>query len=176
MANLKNSRLGVQGESQYARWNFKGLQQLKDNLKQGYSVDVGILKGKTSRSNKGKSNINNATLGACMEFGMVYNQTPPRSWLRMPVMNVIKGFNKLIESNKDVYEKALLKKGGTRSLFIGLGHAALTAIKGAFNSSGYGTWKPNAPSTMRFKKRNTPLKDTLQLKNAVSFRIVKESK
>lgn len=161
------------GKSQYSEWNFRGLRDLENSFNKKYFVDVGIFKDKTSRKNKGKSSINNAQLGAIQEFGSITKNIPARSWLKSPLRSLIVEFNNLIKSNKTVYEQALSRKRGSRQMFVDIGKSAVKVIKRAFNTRGYGSWEDNADSTASKKGKNTPLKDTNQLRDSVSYRVGK---
>lgn len=164
-----------QGNTQFAKWNLKSLEDLKKSFKQPYEVHVGILKNTASRTNKNKSGINNAELGALMELGSINGHIPARSWLKNPIKKISPQINKFFNESKKNLKYSFEKRGGTRALFSALGKFCVGVIKGGFNSAGYGAWERNAPATIRKKGRDTPLKDTRQLKNAVTYRVVNKN-
>lgn len=170
-----------QGNTQFAKWNLKGLEDLKKSFKQPYEVHVGILKETASRTNKNNSGMNNAELGALMELGSftkskkAKKRIPARSWLKAPIKKIKPHINKFFNENKRNLKESFEKRGGTRALFSSLGKFCVSVIKGGFNSGGYGAWDRNAPATIRKKGRDTPLKETRQLKNAVTYRVVNKN-
>lgn len=164
--------------------NLDGLKKLGQTLAkfQGPRIQVGIFGQKNGRSAAGElrkrgghtvqkgvaATETNAELGAIHEFGSKSRGIPARSFLRMP----------LTVSRKELMAQAGKDAAGT--LFAGkaklwltrIGIAAENVVQGAFQTSGFGSWKPNAPSTIARKKSDKPLIDTAQLRRAIASRVV----
>lgn len=157
-----------------------GLKELKRALEliQAKRVQVGIFAAKTSRPD---GDMTNADIGAINEYGVPFafklghsQGIPARSWLRMPIN--LKG--------KEIFSKAAKKAGelvsasskavaGRVDLFYRrIGIAAEVAIHQAFRSQGFGTWAPNAASTIKRKGSASPLIDHRELERSVASRVV----
>jgi hypothetical protein len=145
-------------------FNDKGLKDLIKSLGDSLPyAKVGILGGKTNRKAQGESN---ATIGRRHEFGT--DKLPIRSFLRVPIsdkmqkyINSYKGFNE--ENLKQVIKDKNL------SLWIQqLGALAVQIVGEAFNTSGFGKWRP---SIMTRKKVRQTLVETTQLRDSIDFEV-----
>lgn len=127
--------------------NFNGVRDLTDALDvlQRRKVHVGIFGDKTGRS--GKASLTNADIGFKHEFGD--GKTPQRSFLRMPIED--KGKTIFKEARLSI--KYLANKNDANTFLERVGAAAFNAIQMAFDTGGFGTWAPNAYSTIMAKLR-----------------------
>lgn len=143
----------------FVKADFSKLDKFIKGLESRYAVDVGIFGARNTKIERDEVGINNAELGFIHEFG---RGVPVRSFLRMPLQ---------VKSNqilKEVVEAGAVKKmseGNMYGVLSDLGIACEKAIAEAFDSSGYGDWKPN-------KKGTTPLVDTGQLRRSVASAVV----
>lgn len=137
------------------------LKALIDNK---YIVKVGVLSGKNSR----KDALSNATIGAVHEFGN--SKLPQRSFLRMPLqMFLPKELEKVgILNDKDVND--IIKTEGLRVFTEKLGILAVATVLKAFDSGGFGLWKP---SNMEYKKVKQTLVETHQLRDSITYDVKK---
>ena len=133
-------------------------------------VKVGILGNSTSRkikSNKREVSAN-ATIGFKHEFGVVSEKIPARSFLRMPIKAKLKEYmNESERLNREAFEKAV-KDGKLFQYMKLLGILGEKCVLDAFETRGFGTWKPNAPSTIAIKGSDSPLIDTGELRKSIT--------
>lgn len=144
--------------------NDKRLKDLIRTFKGKSAVaQVGILGDKNARMGEMTTN---AEIGAAHEFGT--SKLPMRSFLRMPLSLHLKSY---LEKN-GAFDRSTLEtviKGG--SVVPWLEKVAITAeevIQDAFNTGGWGNWKP---SNMEYKKNKQTLIETQQLRNSISSRV-----
>lgn len=126
---------------------------------------VGILND-TARND---SFLTNAEIGEQHEFGI---GVPQRSFLRMPIANHLQ--EKIDEAyplNKKTLEQIVSEKS-FYPLLKKLGSLGHEVVMDAFDSGGYGTWKPLSPLTIALKGSDTILIDTFQLKDSVDWDVV----
>lgn len=142
-----------------------GLKNLAKALGDKHRVRIGIFGNKNSRD---KAVATNAELGAVHEFGSKSRNIPARSFLRMPITLHQKRIVKL--ASKRVME--LLAKGQIVKFWEDLGRVATNVIQQAFASSGFGSWAPNKPATVRAKGSSRPLIDTGQLRRAILWKVI----
>lgn len=133
------------------------------------AVQVGIMGKKNARKDGKKGAGSNAEIGMLHEYGSIQRRIPARSFLRMPI--AMKGAQIVKEAAADA--KKLMAQGNITLLLKRLGIACENAIRAAFVSRGFGTWKENAPLTIRRKGSDRPLIDTAQLSRSISSRVVK---
>ena len=74
------------------------------------------------------------------------------------------------ESKEDV-EHYIAQTGDLMSLAIMIGTAAVNQIQEAFQTEGFGEWKPNSPYTIANKGSAMPLVDTGSLRQAITFEV-----
>lgn len=149
------------------------------------AVDVGIMGGKNNRKDGG---VSNADVGFVHEFGTA--KIPKRSFLRMPLF--LKS-DEIMESVKGAGYLKKLGAGNMRAVLSDLGIACEGAIGEAFDSAGFGSWPPNAYSTILRKAKGSlmvrrqkaaedmfeggshtsPLIATGQLRRSITSKVVK---
>ena len=130
--------------------DFSKLEALIKELGKKYYVDIGIL-GENNQTVEGGLTL--AGIGAVHEFGTDKagrgNKTviPERSFIRMP-----------LETGQSQIEAQIEPKikDGTdiKQIFKLIGIAGEARIKEAFDTSGFGTWKPNSDITINGSKPN----------------------
>lgn len=132
------------------------------------SVKVGILGDTNNRTGEehGPQLETNASIGAKHEFGE--DGMPVRSFLRVPISD---NLQKYLE-NSGAFDQALAdkvaKEGGIWLWMEIVGKIAETIVADAFDSGGFGKWKP---SNMKFKKVQQTLVETQQLRNSISSEV-----
>jgi hypothetical protein len=142
------------------------LKDLIKSLEKNFTVKVGILGDKSSRSD----GMSNAEIGMKHEFGE--DNMPQRSFLRMPIStefkNKLEGSQKFFQ-NKEL-EKQIIEEKSLKPVFEKLGIVAETVIKEAFATGGFGKWKAHSPGY----KNNTGqiLVDSTQLRDSITSEVV----
>jgi hypothetical protein len=152
-------------KTELAEYDLSKLNKFVKELESGYAVDVGIFGAKKTKIERedehgGKSTITNPELGYIHEMGI---GVPMRSFLRMPL------YLKSEEILKEVMKDGALQKlaaGDVVGVLSDLGLECEKAIAEAFETGGYGDWKPN-------KKGTTTLIDTGQLRRSIASQVVK---
>lgn len=144
----------------------EGLDKLLKALKKKPPVaQVGVLGDKNARSGLVNSN---ATVGAAHEFGTT--KSPQRSFLRVPITD---NLQKYMERAGEPFWKAaikdIIKAGALTEWAKRLGLIGETIVGDAFDSGGFGKWKP---SNMKNKKVQQTLVETQQLRNSITSRVV----
>ena len=148
--------------------DFSQLENLISKLKEKHYTDVGVFE--TAKTTDGKQV---AEYGAYNEFGSYTrpDHPPKRSFIRMPIET------KQDEIRKDVEKHAQehIEKGDVKAVFEDIGIACESQIQSAFDTRGFGSWKPNADSTIRKKSKggktkDTPLIDDGMLRKAITHR------
>lgn len=144
--------------------DFTNLDRLLKALKNPPSVKVGIL-GKSAARKNGEGN-NNPTVGAAHEFGT--EKLPQRSFLRMPLTTKLKPE---MESN-GLFDREIIEEIINKKSLVGylsqIGATAVTVIKDAFASGGFGKWEP---SNMKLKKNHQTLVETQQLRDSITWEV-----
>ena len=136
-----------------------GIKDLFKRLEKG-TVDVGILMGEGQHED---SDITVAEVGLYHEFGTV--TTPERSFIRSTINGQSKDIRKVAKAQ---YKKVL---DGSITTEQGLGVlGAFTAglIQETFTSN---DWAPNSERTIKEKGSSTPLIDTGQLRQSISYKV-----
>lgn len=155
MANPKNS----------VTLDDKRLRELIDAFSGKIPVArVGVLGGKNARA---KDFQTNSEIGALHEFGGA--NMPKRSFLRVPLTDLLKG---KLEASGAFTEAALKRVIKERSIFPwvkNISEVALDIVLGAFETGGYGKWRP---SKMSRKKVKMTLVETQQLRNSITEDVV----
>lgn len=146
--------------------NTKGLEQLIKALKgKDLFVKVGVLGNKNIRNTKLHEETN-AVIGARHEFGT--DTLPIRSFLRVPISeNIQKYLSKSGVFDQNMMKK-VLKEGSFLEWIKKIGLVAETIVADAFNTGGFGKWKP---SDMRYKKVHQTLVETQQLRNSITSEV-----
>lgn len=153
----------------YVRVDTDTLAKLREDIqKNGKArVHVGIL-GVSAERVSGDT-LNNPSLGAVHEFGSIERNIPSRSFLRMPVIQELPAA--LQATTKDQWHKVIVKKGLLGALGL-LGSYALDVIQLAFDTSGFGSWSPLKPRTIRRKGSSAILIDTAQMRQSITAEVV----
>lgn len=146
--------------------DFNGLNQIVKALSDGSVVRVGIMGRKTSRN---EATVTNAELGAIHEFGSKSKNIPARSWLRMPIH---KESDQIAKSAAKA-SKQMAKDGNMRGVLVNIGIACEAAIQRAFDTRGFGTWKPDRKATIRRKRSDAPLIDSGAFRRSVTSMVGK---
>ena len=145
-----------------ASLNLKGFEALRKGLSAGQYVKVGLF-GDHKTQRTGKEPITNLELGIIHEFGSISAHIPPRSFLRMPIMEKRADILKFGASKKI---SELLLAGDKKKALGLLGAFAKNVIQSAFDSGGFGKW---APLKHRVGKI---LDDTSQMRRAIWSKVV----
>lgn len=150
--------------------DFSVLDKITEMFSDAPYVKVGIIGSSTSRkikSNKREVSAN-ATIGFKHEFGVVSQKIPARSFLRMPIKAKLNEYIKESEKlNKEAFEKSV-KEGRLFQYMKLLGILGERCVLDAFETRGFGKWKPNAPSTIAIKGSDSPLIDTGELRKSIT--------
>lgn len=170
------------------KFNTKKLDSLLTYLKSldDYYVKVGIIGSKAKAQHK-NTNLTNAELGAIHEFGKGYQ--PQRSFLEMPLkMKFNFNTNQNLKELKKKSFNLLFVKRKPREFFNALGQVAHDIIIGAFETNGYGAWKPWSKAYERrrisqvkgkrkrqeFWLNHNILTLTGQLRRSIAFKVMKK--
>jgi len=104
-----------------------------------------------------------------------YIHIPARSFLQMPLSRknaIIKELkNQLDTKDVDYIVKYFIKTGDMRTLATMLGLSAKEIVLQAFETEGFGQWKPNSPFTVAMKGSSKPLLDTGELRQKIDFEV-----
>ena len=114
----------------------------------------------TAGSVPGNSSMNMATLGAIHEYGG--SKIPQRPFIRQGLES---GMSKIKSISDSVAGRVLDGTISTRNALELVGMAGESAIKDNMSS---GNFTPNAPSTIKKKKSDTPLIDTGHLRQSIT--------
>lgn len=156
------------------KMDFSGWDNLQKNFKNIPTVNVGILGSDGARSDD-NTGLTNAEIGARHEFGVLSENLPRRSFLWDMILlkknelkeDVVKGANKI-----------LAQENGIVKLMERVGIAAEKIVVKAFDTGGYGTWKPLNQNYKREKVRKglSPniLMATTQLSKSITSEVVKK--
>lgn len=144
--------------------DFSRLEKLIEGLEGDYSTDVGVFA--EAKTPDGKQV---AEYGAHNEFGsiVVKDRPPKRSFIRMPIEQK----QDKIEIYVALKAQGHLETGDVKAIFQDIGIAAESVIQEAFDTQGFGSWKPNADSTRDRKHSSTPLIDDGTLRKSVTSRV-----
>ncbi len=155
--------------------NTKNLDIFLKLLKESrMKVRVGILGGNASAAHPNAdgspSGLSNAEIGAIHEYGKLSDPNfPVRSFIRMPINE--KFYSALKSAGglrKDVTEE-VFKTRELRPWLQKCGAIAVGVIQDAFNTGGFGKWKP---SNMSRKRNHQTLVETQQLRNSITYEVV----
>lgn len=143
-----------------------GLQRVLKALKGKPPIArVGILGNSAVRSDA-KAGPNNATIGTWHEFGTPF--LPVRSFLRVPISE---NLQKELEKSGAFTPEALAEVVKQKSLRPWVEKMAVLAegiVSDAFNTGGFGKWKP---SDMTRKRVKQTLVETQQLRNSITSEV-----
>lgn len=142
------------------------------NTRRGHDNVSGGLKVNAARKQRPKSmNFNsNAAVGAAHEFGGV--NTPQRSFLRVPISREL---DKQISGKKLYGEdqlRQMFQEGSIKPWLSRLGILAESIVIQAFETRGFGLWKPwKDPNYGRRSHNKRVLDDTGQLKESITSEV-----
>lgn len=146
--------------------NNKNLDKLIKLLKNNPpTVRVGIIGG-TKNTRSEAEGQTNAEVGASHEFGT--DKLPRRSFLRMPLTEKL---NSYLEKSNAFDEKVMndvIKDGSILGWMKKVAITAESVIQEAFNTGGFGKWKP---SNMNLKETKQTLVETQQLRNNITSEV-----
>ena len=134
-------------------------------MKKNYAARVGILGDKNKRDD---TTLTNAEIGAVHEFGSLSRNIPKRSFIRMPLEVKLPDW---IKRHGDDYFY-FAERGALEVFYEGLGLDAEVMIAEAFETGGFGTWKPDSPQTIKRKGSDWILVDKSELRNSISSEVV----
>lgn len=145
-------------------YNLDILENINRELKKIRVVKIGIMGDSNARGDE--SGLTNAEVGARHEFGVISEGLSRRSFLKDPL--VLK---------KDVLEKdvaASVKRNIASNpgrIFEDAGISGEAIIQRAFESGGYGMWKPLSPVTIEKKGSSTILVDLAYLRGSITSKV-----
>lgn len=155
------------------KMNLTGLQIMQSALKSvdegGYRIQVGLFGDKNTRREDPATGLTNAEVGFIQEMGSVARKIPRRSFLWDTF--ALRG-QKVMAQLRGAVEN-LFKKGKVDEYLKQASNAATNVVDEAFYTSGWGSWKPNKPSTIKRKGSSRPLIETGQLRRAITARVVR---
>lgn len=175
------------------------LNRLLKMLRKNYTLRIGII-GNKATSEHGDDGITNAELGTFHEFGSASGDHPPRrSFLEEPLKMKLNFNNEDMKPFKKILWKQFFVKNAPEKFYMDLGAKALQVIESAFNTGGFGLWKPLSQSARRaWEKRKgilgwqtarsiasfrkglnlsldrEPLTDTGKMRKSISFKVIKK--
>jgi hypothetical protein len=124
-----------------------------------------------ARNKGGDEALTNPELAAKHEYGV---GVPRRSMLRMPFH--LHGDKVLKDAKGDAaIQLGQMRKnprGTAKKILARVGVAGENLVQEAFETRGFGSWKPNAASTIALKGSDSPLIDEGQMRRAVDSRVV----
>lgn len=172
--------MSVKGVFKIKKNDFTGLDKLASNFQnaKNYKAQVGIL-GNTTKRVEGE--LTNAEIALIHEEGVASKNIPKRSIfnsLNIKIDELENGIDKIAT-------ETIAKEEPIYNAFFKIALLMLKICKGAFDTEGYGTWAPNAPSTIEKKLAKVDPKkraeaqvitmvETGALENSLTFRVVKK--
>lgn len=113
--------------------------------------------------------LTNAQVGAIAEFGT--SKSGPRSFLRVPLMDEL---SRRLESSGAFGKKALrevIAAGSLAPWMLKVCTVAEGVVQEAFDTSGFGKWRPLKPETLARKTVKQILVETQQLRNSITSEV-----
>jgi len=155
--------------------NISTTKEISAMLGSGMFIKVGIVgdEAATEREKKDdkEESLSNAEVGLKHEFGSVTEKIPIRSFLKMPLETKFKSILKAMSSTT---ARSKLEKGEIEDFWKIVGISAENVIQDAFESGGFGKWKPLSAFTKLKKGSSQILIDTAQLRKAITSEVVKK--
>lgn len=166
--------------------NLNGLNSILKGLKDDMVLRVGIIGQKAKAQHDSKSGLTNTDIGTFHEFGT--SKMPQRSFLERPLKERLNFNNSEMADMRKVLFKQLFVKGAPEQFFKDLGVKAMDTINAAFETNGFGEWKPlTGPTVNRraskikgkakqeeFKHLHNILTDTGSMRRAIDFKVIKK--
>lgn len=128
------------------KFNLDGMDELIKSLNDGYFLRVGIIGSKATATHDNKSNKTTAEIGTYHEFGSqkVKDHPPRRSFLEDSLKFKIDFNTQQMQAIKKDLFKYVFQDKTPKKFLASLGAECLRAIKQAFETNGFGKWKPLA--------------------------------
>lgn len=147
-----------------------GFDEFQKNIKNSGKkhLKLGVFTEKAARIGSESSSVNNPTLAAIQELGSISRRIPARSFLKMPI---IQKKNDLSMALFKILQSNLIKENGIAMGLKRFGLECENVIQEAFETRGYGKWKPNIPSTIKQKGSDSPLIDTGALRKSIKSKL-----
>lgn len=144
-------------------YNLDNLEKLMKCLKDDKFIRVGIIGGKASAQHDSKSGKTNAEIGGYHEFGGTSKngkeQPPQRSFLWMPLKEQLKFDNSEMKEIKKAMWKQVFVKKSPDAFWQTLLTKSLEIIEEAFDTEGFGQWKPLSYKTHKMVDKKKGLKE-----------------
>lgn len=161
-----------------------GLNKILKGLKTDKVLRVGIIGAKAKAQHDGESGLTNAEIGTFHEFGT--SKMPQRSFLEKPLKEHLSLNNSEMADMKKTLWKQFFVKGAPEEFYKDLGAKAVDIINAAFETNGFGEWKPLTDPTINrraykikgkakreeFKHLHNILTDTGTLRKSIDFKVV----
>lgn len=130
------------------KFDLNGMDELIKSLNDGYFIRVGILGSKATATHDSKSGKTTAEIGTYHEFGgkskYGKEQPPRRSFLEDSLKFKINFDSQQMQQIKKDMFKYVFQDKTPKKFLASLGGECLRAIKEAFETNGFGKWKPLA--------------------------------
>lgn len=143
------------------------LDKIRANVSKKTYIKIGVLGDAMPRTDD--NTVSNPEIAAIQELGSVTNNIPPRSFLRMPVEQNVGAIAQFV-SSPTILESVM--QGKVVQALTKVGIYAETFVQKAFETRGFGQWKPNSPVTIDRKGSSSPLIDTGALRRSVSSEVI----
>jgi hypothetical protein len=156
------------------KFNLKGIDNILKALKdQRLKVRVGIMGNEASAMHPGdngeSSGKTNAEIGAIHEDGRGHN--PVRSFLRVPLSKNLPNAIRMMGPTSRSEISEMIQNGSFEPLAERIGTAGVAIVLEAFDSGGAdGEWPP---SDMSRKKNHQTLIETQQLRDSITYKVVR---
>lgn len=150
--------------------DLSGLEGLLRGLKDEYSVKIGIIGSDAKQQHDSESGLTNADIGTFHEFGT--KRMPRRSFLEDAIIRKVFSPDQMKDMKKILW-KQFFVKNAAKKFMQDIGAKALDAVWMAFDTNGFGEWKPLTISTeqnfRKARKRNVWLSDTYRYRQVKTF-------
>lgn len=153
--------------SRVIKSDFSKLNLFIKGLETKAKVRIGLFGNKANRE---EGSMTNPEIGAVQELGSISRNIPPRSFLRVPILQNAAKIVARVKSSSAV----LLVQGNIKMVMARLGISCEQEVQKAFDLSGPG-WPALKDPTRRGKNPQgdaKPLVDTRQLRAAVTSKVV----
>ena len=158
-------------KSGIVRYNMDGLNSFIKAMDGAgkYKIKVGVLGTKVNRK-QGDTTLTNAEIGFKHEFGSYAEKIPQRSFLRMPMNDKMAEILEMVRLGGLLL---LLVAGEIKQIYKIIGVACESIIGDAFETSGFGNWKPLTKYTIerKIQQNPAPLINSRQLQRAITSRV-----
>jgi len=139
--------------------DFTGLDKLEKNLKSQKLAMVGIFGNKNARDD----DTTNVKVGMKHEFGSFSEGLPRRSFLKDPLALKRKEF---LKRARKIIDKDISDSVDSDQILEKIGVLGETIVQEAFETGGFGTWKP-------ISRSGSILIDTGQLRSSITSKVEK---